>query len=209
MSSNRYLAAAFEEAVRLDDLSLSLEHFLLAVLREEESVAARVLRREGVTAEKVEADPRRDGIRKGGRHAGISGTIASTTVTAFADGLATGLGAPEVTAEHVLLALLWEPADDVFPGVGTSRDALLAALRAEGVEGADRDYPTTNRRRHGPVVDVPLARLMEVLHELEALLPPGASLAFNHDGERAWIAATEGVDLEPLIQVALAALDED
>lgn len=207
-TSDRYLAAAFAEAARLDHPYLSREHFLLVLLRED-SVAARVLRRHDVTEEKVEYELRRHADHDERRYSGTITTAATAELTAFADGLATGLGAPEVTAEHALLSLLWEPMDGLFAALGTSRETLLDTLREEGVAGADRPYPPTDRRRWGPHVDVPLERLGDLLRELHRLLPSGAGLSFNHDGEKAWIAAPEGIELEPLIPVALAAADAD
>src|SRR5688500_7149117 len=45
--------------------------------------------------------------------------------------------------------------------------------------------------------------LAAVLGKMRALLPPDARFSFNHDSEKAWIVAANGVDLHVLVEQAL------
>jgi hypothetical protein len=60
----------------------------------------------------------------------------------------------------------------------------------------------------GPPVFLTFEQLADVLDKLRSLLPPEARFSFNHDSEKAWIVAANGLDLHPLVQQALAELAE-
>jgi hypothetical protein len=48
--------------------------------------------------------------------------------------------------------------------------------------------------------------LAAVLGKMRELLPPDARFSFNHDSEKAWIVAANGVDLHVLVEQALGEL---
>ena len=65
---------------------------------------------------------------------GISLSPAAYALIGRAEGLAAGLGADAVTAEHVLLALIWRPERDwPLALAGTTREAVDERLQARGV----------------------------------------------------------------------------
>ncbi|MDQ6605018.1 MAG: hypothetical protein M3Z06_00550 [Actinomycetota bacterium] len=121
-----------------------------------------------------------------------------------AEGMAAGLGAFEVTAEHVLLGYLWNPGSEwQLEHLGSRRQQRVRTRLADlGVSLPQAELPATDPRRWGPKVDVSLDELWVLLRELPYVLPPDAQLAFNHDWKKGWISATEGVDLAVYIPLA-------
>ncbi len=127
---------------------------------------------------------------------------AAYQLMSLAEGMAAGLGAPEVMPEHVLLAFLWDPG---WSGRQRfSRERLSARLAELGIRLPQAELPPVDPRRWGPRVDVPLDELWILLRELPYVMPPGAQLSFNHDWRKGWIVATEGVDLAVYVPRARA-----
>src|SRR4051794_830631 len=60
----------------------------------------------------------------------------------------------------------------------------------------------------GKPVFLTFDQLAAVLDGLRTLLPADARFSFNHDSEKAWIVAANGLDLHPLVEQALAALGQ-
>jgi hypothetical protein len=60
----------------------------------------------------------------------------------------------------------------------------------------------------GKPVFLTFDQLASVLDGLRKLLPPDARFSFNHDSEKAWIVAANGLDLHPLVERALADLGQ-
>jgi hypothetical protein len=60
----------------------------------------------------------------------------------------------------------------------------------------------------GKPVFLTFEQLSAVLGRLSTLLPPDARFSFNHDSEKAWIVAANGLDLHPLVEQALAELGQ-
>ena len=60
----------------------------------------------------------------------------------------------------------------------------------------------------GAPVFLTFEQLSAVLDRLRGLLPPDARFSFNHDSEKAWIVAANGLDLHPLVEQALAEIGE-
>jgi ATP-dependent Clp protease ATP-binding subunit ClpA len=126
------LHGAFDEALRLRHSFVAEDHFLLALVRpSEETMAAQVLRESGVNYEALSAFVIEDFARsdppleEADLDSGICTNPAAHELMGRAEGLAAGLGAGQVSAEHVLLALLWSPGTDwMFEGCGTTRQAV-------------------------------------------------------------------------------------
>jgi hypothetical protein len=72
----------------------------------------------------------------------------------------------------------------------------LPPSSAPGGESDDGDY--------GKPVFLTFEQLSAVLGRMRDLLPPDARFSFNHDSEKAWIVAANGLDLHPLVEQALA-----
>jgi hypothetical protein len=60
----------------------------------------------------------------------------------------------------------------------------------------------------GKPVFLTFEQLASVLDGLRKLLPADARFSFNHDSEKAWIVAANGLDLHPLVEQALADLGQ-
>src|SRR3954454_5197028 len=60
----------------------------------------------------------------------------------------------------------------------------------------------------GKPVFLTFEQLSAVLDKLRGLLPADARFSFNHDSEKAWIVAANGLDLHPLVEQALAEMGE-
>ena len=203
----RFTREAFRQASALGSRALVPEHFILAVT-ETPSRAARALAQCGVTH-----DALADAVAAMDHDMGFPERVyltdepqlnpASYEFIGRAAGLAAGLGAGGVDEEHLLLAFLWEPyVPSVLSTLGTTRDAVLEQLRALGVSVPVVPLPNAYESAIGSPVYVTHTELERLLERLPVLLPDGAKLAFNHDGEgaRAWIATTEGIDLGTLIE---------
>ena len=60
----------------------------------------------------------------------------------------------------------------------------------------------------GQPVFLTFDQLAAVLGKMGELLPPEASFSFNHDAEKAWIVAADGLDLHAIVEQALAQLGQ-
>lgn len=209
-----FLLDAGDESARLKHGFVGEEHFLLALVRPgEKTVAAEVLRESGVGYEALSAAvaafaSNDQPLDEEDLESGISANPASHELMGRAEGLAAGLGANRLRAEHVLLALLWSPGSDwMFEGCGTTRQAVYERLKGKGARVPAGELPPSPDPPSGPHQQAffPLERLNDVLATLPSLLPADAYWAFNHDGHsQGWILAWGEFDLEELVQQALA-----
>jgi hypothetical protein len=212
------MSLAAREAERLGHRWLGSDHFLLALLSPaaEGSPAYEALRACSVDYDRVSEEVGRVQEAQGrplenAEWSGILTNAEAHQVTAFASGLALGLGAEEVQSEHILLAILWQPelsANGVLGTIGPSAEEIAAELSRLGeVPSAPLPVPPAWRRMAwGERVVVPIGQTQGLISELSRLLPTGATFSFNHDGEKeAWFQATEGIDLPTYIEFALDA----
>ncbi len=127
-----------KEAIRLGHRSAGPVHIILALLDEDHpSVAQEVLQANGIRRERIEESAHRQYRHTDG---GARGTTAGPLwheTAGRAQGFAATLRTGADDAEHVLLALLWQPEHrwfaDVLASAGASREAVVAALAARGV----------------------------------------------------------------------------
>jgi len=197
---------AWREAKRLRSMAVGPEEYVLAILHPEasESLAARALRDCDISrdalAELTESKSSQEQVEGGPQL-----NPAAYRFLGTAEGIAAGMGAPEVTAEHVLAAFLWDPHHSSrLERIGASREEVRIRLVELGAEFPPAGLPAPDPRRWGPKVDVRLEELEVLLRELPYVLPGDARMSFNHDWDTAWIATTEGVDLVACIPRALA-----
>src|SRR5919106_5546885 len=130
MSRAVLMSLAAREAERLGHRWLGSDHFLLALLSPaaEGSPAYEALRACSVDYDRVSEEVGRVQEAQGrplenAEWSGILTNAEAHQVTAFASGLALGLGAEEVQSEHILLAILWQPglsANGVLGTIGPS-----------------------------------------------------------------------------------------
>ena len=197
---------AWQEAIRLRATVIGPEEFILAILHPEagDSVAARVLRKCGITRDAFEGFTRRH-QREEEIPGGPQYSPAGLHLQYMAEGIAAGLGDNEVGAEHVLLAYLWEPDHSArqLEQLGTSREEVRRRLAALGVDLPQPTLPARDPRKYGPRMEVPLDDLWILLRELWYVLPPGASFTWNHDWQEGWVSVTEGLDAQEYVERAL------
>lgn len=218
LDPNWFLFRAGDEAARLNHGWVGPEHVLLAILaRPTESVAAAVLNELGITherfserlvAEIASGDP-------GAAPTAENGTSTSPVwheLIGRADGLAAGLGSAAVTADHLVIAFVWEPDSGVEleQMFDVKRETIIDALQAAGVATptvAMRPSPVANTRGQQRVF-VPADRVVQIAGMLGDRLPRGSGLGFNFtDDARAWVGAYADVELERHVTEVLADLE--
>ena len=161
----RVFLLAAEEATRMSQKNVGIEHLLLGLLREEKSVAARMLRergadvariREGLLTQPHRPAPKEDRIRrevervrkiienvpKGGPSSGREGISGRYTVRAdrlifFAKHYAHSVGSPVVESAHILRAVVREGQDhfELFFPFADSKDTVCKKLEEHLIGG--------------------------------------------------------------------------
>jgi hypothetical protein len=195
---------AAEEARRLDSTTVGPEDFLLAMLSPAlaDSRAAKALARCAVTRDLVEETVESKRPPATRQRRAVTWNPACHDMIGFASGLAAGLGAGEVTVEHVLIAQLYQP---FFAGdQSATRSEILAALVELGVSVPAPPWPQARTRApRSERIEVSLEDLEALITELPRLVPGG--IAWNRDATRGWVQPLTPVDLTPLIPFALDA----
>jgi ATP-dependent Clp protease ATP-binding subunit ClpB len=122
------LQAAAEEATSRDQQAIEPEHLLLAMVRQQDGIAAPILEAAGVSLTELEpalvSEVERFPRVQGGGQPFVSDALNS--VLQAAQGEATRLKDEYISTEHLLLALAARPA---LKSQGVTRDQLLEALR--------------------------------------------------------------------------------
>jgi len=122
------LQAAAEEATSRDQQAIEPEHLLLAMVRQQDGIAAPILEAAGVSLTELEpalvSEVERFPRVQGGGQPFVSDALNS--VLQAAEGEATRLKDEYISTEHLLLALAARPA---LQNQGVTRDQLLEALR--------------------------------------------------------------------------------
>jgi ATP-dependent Clp protease ATP-binding subunit ClpA len=134
---HRLEIAAFEESARLGHKDVGADHLLLALCASgEDTAAARALQAAGVEYESIPQAMARHREGEPPPWKEQRQTPDAFHIAGIAIGLATGLGAERVEAEHLLLAILWEPnlpANYLLARLAPTRAEILSRLVAEGV----------------------------------------------------------------------------
>lgn len=183
-------------AARLGHSYVGVEHVLLELLDGRPDAAAQaVLLGVGVAPIDVErhlgtADGASGGLSPNPRWYGLVGR---------AKGLALGLGDGIVRSTDLLLALLWDEGQLAvldLPG-GVTRDAVAAALLADGVTVPSAPLPTpTTWSDRWTQATFPVDQLNAALAAMHERHPRGQHWGWNVDGAGlAWVDAEDGVDL--------------
>src|SRR2546430_5200934 len=122
------LQAAAEEATSREQQAIEPEHLLLAMVRQQDGIAAPILEAAGVSLTELEpalvSEVERFPRVQGGGQPFVSDTLNS--VLQAAEGEAARLKDEYISTEHLLLALAARPA---LKSQGVTRDQLLDALR--------------------------------------------------------------------------------
>ena len=155
-----------------------------------------------------------DGHEHGEGHREVGGHAQPRWQTIYgrAEGIAVGLGAEKAGTVHFLLATLW---DDrrwwLTETPGVAREAIVAALAELGGATAARRAACPKLQRKVNLtqyVEFPRNATDQVLKLLVQRHPPspdGPSISFNYkDDESAWVRAEDGIDLQVIVDEALA-----
>lgn len=195
------------------------EHLLIGLLEESTCAGARLLAELGITLDKVLRELDRAGgdgtgpepLRDGPREPTVALTAPAVPVLELARQQAVQDGSDgRVGTQHYLLGLLAQPdtvAAKLLASFGVDYTLAKARLMEFGEEepleppAPAPPRPPSNTKR----VEVPNDDRFEALvGEVARLLPAGAPLGFNSDGEIAWIVTSGNVDLAGLVERARA-----
>lgn len=215
----RLFKMAVDEAARLGQHWIGPEHALLAILRGDPAdVARRALEHAGVEASMVERwITRMDTAPASGKpeiESGVKPNPRWYTIEGRAEGIALAQGTKEPTSVHFLIALLWDQRRWLFTEApGVSREAITAALTEFGVTLPAGELPDLPRELNfRQYVEFPREKASEVLRLLAERHPPGSgpTFGFNYkDVDTAWVRAEDGIDLQGIVQAAVAAEPAD
>ena len=207
----RLLRIGADEASRLGQHWMGPEHTLLGILRgDPDDVARRALEQAGIDAAMVEGWVGPTETRRGKEESGVTPNPRWQTIYGRAEGIAAGLGAEETGSVHFLLAVLWDNRRwwlTETPGV--SREAVVAALADLGARLPAAPLPELERKTNmTQYVEFPRTTADQVLKLLVESHPPrpeGPTFGFNYkDDETAWVRAEDGIDLQGIVDEALA-----
>ena len=199
-----------DEATRLGQHWMGPEHTLLGILRgDPEDVARRALEQTGVDAAMVEGWITRMDTGSGEETSGVKPNPRWYTIEGRAEGMAAALGAAEAGTVHFLLALLWDQRRwSLTEEPGLTREAIVSALAELGATLPAGPMPELERKLDfTQYVEFPRARTSAVLDLLAERHPPGSgpTYGFNYkDDETAWVRAEEGIDLQRIVDEAVA-----
>lgn len=171
---------AFKEAMVLKNSFCTQDHFLLALLNPDlPTPAFEVLTELGLTHERIkERLSKMDRRRRS--YQGSGSTPAYQLILGWAQGIAIGMGAMEVTDEHVLLALAYGGfgGESMLIWLEVDPDEVVSKLAARGVPTPHLQPPVapTPTGPLGPWVYFPEADSRAVVQELVKHHPPGTAL---------------------------------
>jgi catechol 2,3-dioxygenase-like lactoylglutathione lyase family enzyme len=197
----------FDSAMNLGRPVVDDDLFLLALTGLGESSPARqVLDGAGVTEEILLANIRTGGDGEREPRAGFTYAPPYYAMHARAEAFADTLGDGTITAEHVLLALLWDGhsrSSQILWRLGVSRERLVEGLAARGVPVPPAPTPPQREVDIGDRVWFDRDQTQAVIDRIRLRVPPGTSWGFNYEGDRAWAFAESSVDLAGLVAEAL------
>jgi hypothetical protein len=195
-------ALALGRAVASDDL------FLLAIAcLDEAQPARRALAAEGIDSRRLMSliKVRGDGALDPAQP--MTYAPAYYLLKGRAQGFAATLGDGRITPEHVLLALLWDPASRssyLVWRLGSTRERIVERLRDMGIPTPAAALPPLREVEWGPRVWFDRADVRAVVDHLRAHIAPGTRWGFNYESTGAWAIAESAVDLDAMVNAALA-----
>jgi ATP-dependent Clp protease ATP-binding subunit ClpA len=210
------LERAAQAARRRGREHIGSEHLLIGLLEECSCTGARLLAELGIS---LDAVLRQLGAGGDGAEPGPPGpyepavalTAPAVPVLELARQQAVQDGSGgRVGTHHYLLALLSQPdsqAARVLATFGVDYTVVKARLMEVGEdEPVEPPRPAPPRTPSGTKrVEVPNdGRFTALVGEVARLLPAGAALGFNSDGDIAWIVTSGNVDLDALVEQARA-----
>lgn len=210
---SRYLPRAVSERAAQHAVELRRDvmgdAFLLLALLELDGAqpARRALEAEGITRDRVLEWVRVSGDVSDDEPDGVTYSPAAYTFQGRAEAFAAALGDGEITPEHVLLALLWDPVSGSSQAVwklGSSRERVLDRLRDDGVALPQTSLPAQREIDWGERVWFDRDKVSTVLERVRLHVSPETTWGFNYEDDRAWVITESCVDLQALVDSALS-----
>ena len=199
---------AVQHAVELGREVMGDALLLLALLELDcAQPARRALEAEGVTHDRVLEYIRASGDTSAERPGFVTYSPSAYTMQGRAEGFAAALGDGAITPEHVLLALLWDPvsaSSQALWKLGASRERVLDRLRDDDVALPQASLPAQREIDWGERVWFDRDKVNTVLERVRLHVSPETTWAFNYEDDRAWVIAESRVDLQTLVDSALA-----
>jgi hypothetical protein len=184
------------------------EFFLLGVLDlDAERPARRALESEGLNAVRLLEAIRASGDDSVAEPGWLTYSPACYLLFGRAQGFAAALGEGPMTPEHVLLALLWDPqstSSRLLWRLGVQRGRVLERLRDLGVAVPSAPLPPQHEIEWGEPVWFDRDKVTSVLDHVRLHLPPDTKWGFNYKDDRAWVRAEASVELQTLVDGAIA-----
>lgn len=182
---------------------------LLALLElDADELARRALESEGITHERLLDHMRVSGDEPPDEQRGVTYSPATYTMQGRAEGFAATLGDGPIRPEHVLIALLWDPVSTSSQSLwklGVSRDDVIGHLREFGVPVPSTPLPPQREIDWCERVWFSREQVKVVLDHVRLHLSPETTWGFNYEDDRAWVIAESSVELQALVDRALAA----
>jgi hypothetical protein len=183
--------------------------FLLLALLELDPAqpGRRALEAEGVTRDRVLEWIRVRGDRADDPPWGVTYSPAAYIMLGRAQAFAAALGDGSIAPEHVLLALLWDPvsgSSQALWKLGASRERVLDRLREDDVALPHASLPAQREIDWGERVWFDRENVSTVLERVRLQVSPETTWGFNYEDERAWVIAESCIDLQALVDSALA-----
>lgn len=212
--SARLPSAVFDGAARnaleLGRVVVSDDLFLLALADLDESQPARrALAAAGVTGERLLQHIRTSGDDVGRPSGGgLRFAPAYYTLHGLAQGFAATLGDGVISAEHVLLAILWTGNSHAFAALrhlDVTRETIVHELSELGIPVPRAQLPRLVEVEWGERVWFERDQIGDVLDHVRLHLDPDTHWGFNYEANRAWIHAERSVDMDALVRRALTA----
>jgi hypothetical protein len=202
----RVLDAVHRQACALGRTVASDDLFLLAISElDDAQPARRALAAGGIDSARLMAHIKVEGDAPLDPAEGLHYAPAFYLMLGRAQAFAATLGDGTITPEHVVLALLWDPAtvsSSLVRRLGTTREQVVNSLRDLGVSTPAAELPRQCEIEWGPRVWFDRADVAGVIDNLRARIPPGTRWGFNYEGDRAWAIADSSIDLAAFVSAA-------
>jgi hypothetical protein len=169
--------------------------------------ARRALEAEGLYSGRISEEVRTRGDAQADWDGKLHFAPALYLVMGKAEAFAAALGNGTITPEHVLMALLWDPmtfSSQLLWRTGITRQRILDSLHGMGVRVPSAPLPEQREIEFGERVWIDREQVQAVVSYVGRHLPPDAVWGFNFEGDRAWVNAESHVNLQTLIDEALA-----
>ncbi len=186
------------------------DDLLLLALAEldERQPARRALAAAGVSSERLLPHIRASGDDVGRLSGGGLGFApAFYTLQGLAQGFAATLGDGVISAEHVLLAILWTGNShslEALRRLDVTREAIAHELSELGIPVPQAELPRLVEVEWGERVWFERDQIGDVLDHVRLHIDPDTHWGFNYEADRAWIWAERSVDMDTLVRRALS-----